>query len=538
MILPNQTPSGVLPLQTTAEKLPADVLKKKSDRLADIGDYSGSSGAVPVFFAALIGTPGGNNADAEAVYRNTIFTLRENLIKSPKLILYMENVLKNPTPDELSIFTDISRENRETALNQISAKIKINGDSFREELAKKAIIELAEGVPDTAVYDFAIKLAVWLLRCTKSADYVATATLEIPLLMYWGNIGADDAKFLLLMHKIGIDVIYISENKTPLSLIKSGTKGVMQIFEMPESAAVTAFPDRLLKVKVATQSYLAERELDTFLYGGDTMFRDFQFSKMRALTLKTTFDEIDIMWHEPAKFRSGFSVSEGRVNIPNIFAKISGIKDNDMEEYWDEVRYKLSPKSKYIVNAPTYKRDADAYTLRIYAPYHSGEKINIEALKRSPLNKYGYLSEELQDTIFEKMQEAADSGFLKLDFAELIPQIMYVGLGLDKEILRLLQKFDYTKDIPKIVIVDPIEDTFSKTECIQLVLYNLLGFDILIYTPTGYRNLETFITDTAFELYTFSDFKYRMSVPRLKIPDKIPTRDDGGFLGRLFGKKK
>jgi hypothetical protein len=538
MILPNQTPSGVVTLQTTAEKLPADVLKTRSDRLADIGDYSGSSGAVPVFFAALIGTPGGNNADAEAVYRNTIFTLRESLIKSPKFLLYMENVLKNPTPDELSGFADVTQENREKTLAEISAKIKINGDKYREELAKKAIIELTEGVPDNVIYDFAVKIAVWLSRCTKTSLYAASAPSEIPLLMYWGNIGADDAKFLLFMNKIGIDVIYISENKTPMSLIKSGTKAQMQIFEMPESAAVTAFPDRLLKVKVATQSYIAERELDTFLYGGDTMFRDFQFSKMRALTLKTTFDEIDIMWHEPAKFRSGFAVSEGRVNIPNIFAKISGIKNNDMDEYWDEVRYKLSPNAKYIVNAPTYKRDADTYTLRIYAPYQNGEKINIEALKRSPLNKYGYLSEELQDTIFEKMQEAADSGFLKLDFAELIPQIIYVGLGLDKEILRLLQRFDYTKDIPKIVIVDAIEDTFSKTECIQLVLYNLLGFDILIYTPTGYRNLETFIADTAFEVYTFSDFKYRMSVPRLRIPDKIPTRDEGGFFGRLFGKKK
>jgi hypothetical protein len=537
MILPNQTPSGIINLQTTAEKLPVDVLKLKSDRLADIGDYSGSSGGVPVYFASLIGTPGGNNADAEAVYRNTLFSLRENLIKSPKFLIYMENIMRKPTPEELSGYADISRAERSITLDNLCAKIHIKGDQMRENLAKKALFEITEGVDDSALFDFAVKITIWLARCTKSEGYAAAAA-EIPLLLYWGNIAADDAKFLTFMNKIGIDVIYISENKTPLPLVKSGTKGIMQIFEMPESAAVTAFPDKLLKVKVATQSYLAERELDTFLYGGDTMFRDFQFSKMRALTLKTTFDEIDIMWHEPAKFRSGFSVYEGRVNIPNIFAKISGIKDNDTDEYWDEVRYKLSPKSKYIINAPTYKRDADAYTLRVYAPYHSGEKIHIDALKRSPLNKYGYLSEELQDTIFEKMQEAADSGFLKLDFAELIPQIIYVGLGLDKEILRLLQKFDYTKDIPKIVIIDAIEDTFSKTECIQLVLYNLLGFDILIYTPTGYRNLETFIADTAFEVYTFSDFKYRMSVPRLKIPDKIPTRDEGGFFDRLFRKKR
>ncbi|MDR0991530.1 MAG: YceG family protein [Ruminococcus sp.] len=537
MILPNKAESGVVNLASTAEKLPADVLKLKSDRLADLGDYAGTSGAVPVFFAAICGTPGGNNPDAEAVFRNELFTLRDNLIKSPKFLIYMENILRAPTPDELSVFSGVSREDRVLTLDNLCALIKINGDTFREGLAKKALFEATEKTPDDGVYDLGVKILVWLARCTKSSAY-ASAASEIPALIYWGNIAADDVTFLCFMNKIGIDVIYLSENKSSLGLIKNGTGGVMQVFELPESAAVTAYPDKLLKVKVATQSYIAERQLDTFLYGGDTIFRDFQFSKMRALTLKTTYDEIDIMWHEPAKFRSGFSAADGRVNIPNIFAKISGIPNGDTDEYWNDVRYKLSPFSRYIINAPTYKRQADAYTLRIFAPYQSGEKILIDKLKRSPLNKYGYLSDELQNTIFEKFQEAADSGFLKLDFSELIPQILYVGLALDKEILRLLQKFDYTKDIPKIVIIDAIEDTFSKTECIQLVLYNLLGFDILIYTPTGYRNLETFISDTAFELYTFSEFKYNTSVPRFKIPDKIPTKDEGGFFDRLFRKRK
>jgi hypothetical protein len=535
MILPNN--SGIKNIPTTAEKLPSDLLKLKNDRLADIGDYAGTSGVLPVFFAAICGTPGGNNPDAEAVFRNQLFTLRDNLIKSPKFLIFMENVLRAPTPDELSAYTDVSRENRVLTLDNLCAKIAIKGDKFRETAAKKALFEVTENTPDDGVYDLAVKILVWLSRCTKPAAYEKAAE-EIPVLIYWGNIAADDIVFLCFMNKIGVDIVYISESKSSLGLIKNGTGGAMQIFELPESAAVTAYPDKLLKVKVATQSYIAERQLDTYLYGGDTFFRDFQFQKMRALTLKTTYDEIDIMWHEPAKFRSGFSVEDGRVNIPNIFAKISGVPGGDIDGYWNDLRYKLSPFSRYIINAPTYKRPADAYTLRIFAPYQSGEKILIDKLKRSPLNKYTYLSDELQDTIFEKMQEAADSGFLKLEFPELIPQILYIGLALDKEILRLLQKFDYTKDIPKIVIIDAIEDTFSKTECIQLVLYNLLGFDILIYTPTGYRNLETFIADTAFELYTFSEFKYNVSVPRFRIPDRIPEKDEGGFFDKLFRKRK
>jgi hypothetical protein len=246
---------------------------------------------------------------------------------------------------------------------------------------------------------------------------------------------------------------------------------------------------------------------------------------MHAVTLKTTYDEIDLIWHEQAKYRAGFQVKGDRVFIPNIFAKISGVRDADMDNYWDEVRFKLSPYTKIIRHSPTFRRGADSFTLRAYSAYYSGERILTENLKKSPLNKYTYLSEGIQDMIFEKMQEAADSGLLKLDFNELIPQIMYVGLNLDKEILRILQKFDFTKDVPKFIVTDTIEDTFTKTECIQLIMYNLFGFDILIYTPTGYRNLETFISDTAFEEFTMNEFIYNARIPRLVPPLRIPDTE-------------
>ena len=112
-----------------------------------------------------------------------------------------------------------------------------------------------------------------------------------------------------------------------------------------------------------------------------------------------------------------------------------------------------------------------------------------------------------------------------------------MGLNLDKEILRILQKFDFTKDIPKFIVVDTIEDTFSKVECIQLVLLNLLGFDILIYTPTGYKDLETYISPNAFETYTMNEFKYNTRIPRFKLPSTVPEpNNNGGFINKLFKK--
>ena len=193
-----------------------------------------------------------------------------------------------------------------------------------------------------------------------------------------------------------------------------------------------------------------------------------------------------------------------------------------MDDYWESVKMKLSPLSRVIYKAPSYDKFPPS-VFTAFKPFYDGTTINIEKLKDSPANAYRFLSDDLQMLIFHKMQEAIDSGLLMLDGSELVPLVIYVGLALEREVLKILQKFDFTKDIPKIVVIDTIEDTFSKIECIQLLLFNLLGFDIIVYTPTGYKNLETYISPEAFTTF--------------KIPDSIPEpKESGGLFNKLFKK--
>ena len=126
-----------------------------------------------------------------------------------------------------------------------------------------------------------------------------------------------------------------------------------------------------------------------------------------------------------------------------------------------------------------------------------------------------------------------DSGFIKLSGDELICSVMHYGLSLDKEFMKLLQSFDFTKQLPKLIWIDAVEQTFTLEECIQLVLCNLIGFDILIYTPTGYKNLETFVSADAFEEHTLNEFMYNMEVPKFKVPSESKN---GGLFGKLFRK--
>ena len=518
---------------TSAKTLNKDIFESHADRLSSRGGHFSENELIPVYFAALLGTPTDSNEQAE--FHNMLYNLREDLIKCPKLLLYIEHELKSPTPDELSVFEGIDTSDDEVLLNALTERIDIPSDEVRTKLAKETLPLFLKNLSGNAMLETAQTLIVWMNRCLGSDAY-RTNHFEIPIMLYYGGISPAAVQFLHFMSRLGIDVLYICSSKTPLSsLTRNNLEGRMQIFELTDSVPVAPYPDKPVKAKLATAAYNASKELDNILYNGNTMFRDFQFSDMQSLTLKTTYDEIDVLWHQPSKYRTGFAADQSKVTVPTIFAKISGVKDGNLNAYWDSVKWKLSPYTRLIYKSPSYKKYAESQ-LDVYKPYYNGEKIFIEQLKSSPFNKYGFLSDSIQMLIFSKMQEAVDSGFLKLDSSEIVPMVIYVGTNLEREILKLLQQYDFTKDIPKLIVIDVIEDTFSKVECVQLVLYNLLGFDIIVYTPTGYKNIETFVSDSAFETHVMNEFQYNVHIPKFKIPDSIPEPPGEGLFGKLFRK--
>ncbi len=519
---------------TSSETLNKDIFESHAERLASRGGHFTADQLIPVYFAAFVGTP--MEIDAQNEFRNMLFKLRDDLIRSPKLLFYIENEMKAPSQEELSIFDGIDASaDREKLLSDITERISIPFDELRTKLAKEALPLFLKNMNGEAMLETARTLIIRMNRCLCS-DIYKNDHSEIPVLLYYGGIAPDGVMFLHFMSRLGLDVVYVCSSKAPLpTLSRNNLEGRMQIFELSASTPVAPYPDKPVRTKISTVAYNAYKELDTILYSGNTMFRDFQFEDMQSVTLKTTYDEIDILWHQQAKYRTGFDVKDDKAVVPTIFAKISGVKDGDMGDYWNSVKKKLSPYTRLIYKSPGYKKYGESQ-LGVYSPYYSGNKIFTDQLKNSPVNKYGFLSDSLQTLIFSKMQEAVDSGFLKLPANELVPMVIYVGTNIDREILKLLQKYDFTKDIPKLIVIDAIEDTFSKVECIQLVLYSLLGFDIIVYTPTGYKNIETFVSDAAFETHVMNEFQYNVHIPRFKIPDSVPEPDGGGLFGKLFRK--
>lgn len=517
-------------LSTTAAGIFEDFMTDRRTRVVKHGGVFTEDGVIPVYCAALIGY------DEEAVYTNMLLKFKESFAGSKKQLIFIEKPLANPTADEIKLLGSVTRSSTSDMIDDLALRIKLNGDPTRTALAqtelRKLLNELYTG-NQTVAFNYGSKLISWLYRCTQARKY-AVQYEDIPVILYYGAISQSELYFLNFMSRCGFDVIYITPDKQLLDLvIDKNPGGRMQIFQLPQSKESGSYPDKPVKMKMATVAYSAERELDTMLYGGDAgIFRDFQFPNSQTVTLKTTLEEIGILWKQEARFRQGFATSGNLVTVPNIFAKISGVRDGNISAYWEEIRERLTPDTILRIKEA---KDAQPENpdLSAYRSFYRNGKIDTERLKSSTLNRCSYLPDRIQDMYLYKLQETVDSGFLKLSGDELMCSVLHWGLNMDKEFMKMLQSFDFTKQLPKLIWIDAVEQTFTLEECVQLVLCNLIGFDILIYTPTGYKNLETFVSADAFEEHTLNEFMYNLEVPKFKIPSETKN---SGFFGRLFRK--
>ncbi len=520
----------VVRVDTTAAGVFQDLIISHKDRVIRGGGVYTEGCEIPVYCVGLIGY------DDEAVYTNMLLQFKESFSGLKKQLIFIEKPLENPNAEEVKALGSIPRSSAKEMTDALALLIKLNGDPLRTALAQKALRdmlnELFTGNP-TVIGNYGNKFVTWLYRCTQGRKYTVQYE-DIPTILYYGDISPSELYFLNFMSRCGFDVIYISPNKKNLeTVVDKNLNSRMQVFELPQSKDSGKFPDKPIKMKMATVAYSAERELDEMLYNGDAgIFRSFQFPNSQSVTLKTTFEEIGILWQQESKFRTGFAVNGNLVSVPNIFAKVSGVNNGNINAYWDEVRSRLTPETILRVkeNKPA---EAGTLDLSVYRQFYRNGEIDTEKLKGSNLNKFSYLPDRIQDFIFYKLQEAVECGFLKLEGDDLMCSVIHYGLSLNRDMLKILQSFDFTKQIPKLIYIDAVEQTFSLEECVELVLCNLFGFDILIYTPTGYKNLETYVNPQAFEEHTMNEFLYNLEVPKLKIPS---DDKNSGFFGKLFRK--
>jgi hypothetical protein len=477
----------------------------------------------PCYFTLLSGF------DDEDCYRNMLFNIRKDITNSTKPLIFIEQELEKPSYDEGAEYYSISRNNVTSMLMAFVDRLEVPTSNDRTILAKQKFLSIMNtrksSISANALFGICVNVSVWFKQCVGLVDFLKS---DIPVFFFYGNPNSQEYILMQLLWSVGFDILIACPDKTHQSeIVALDIDNTMQTFEYANSGKIKEFPAQLVRAKVATTAYNASKDLDHILYNDGYMFRDRHYAFCQTVTLKTTIDEIDILWHVESKFRPGFASDEKTITVPNIFAKLDGIPFGETNKYLKEIQGKLTPNTVYYKLTPFFK---PAYGMNDFTGFFNGNRLDLARIKLNPnINKYTHLPDNIQDFIFQKMQEVIDSGYLKLPKPDIMHLVIKVGTMLPNNILQLIQNYDFTKEIPKVVIIHSTKTAFSAYECILLLLLNFMGFDILVYTPTGYKNVESFLDSRAFEQYNIGEFQYNLIPPTMRIPKAKPSKKFGFF---------
>lgn len=164
--------------------------------------------------------------------------------------------------------------------------------------------------------------------------------------------------------------------------------------------------------------------------------------------------------------------------------------------------------------------------------FFKNRKLLKEKIKAHKSYQYGYLREDIQNHILEKLQLLIEQKLIRGTFENGTEYtIISVVLNLNQDILRRIQKFDFTKKNPKVIYINTKESMISLEDSIAMAFLNLIGFDILFFVPTGYQSVEKYFNKKVMEEHQIGEYVYDLTVP-----DLSSSNIRHSWRERLFGR--
>ena len=142
------------------------------------------------------------------------------------------------------------------------------------------------------------------------------------------------------------------------------------------------------------------------------------------------------------------------------------------------------------------------------------------------------MREEIQEHILEKLEDLIEQRTIRGTFENGTEYtILSTVLNLNREITRLLQKFDFTKKNPKFIYIHTTEEVPSLEDAILAAFLNLVGFDVLVFAPTGYQSIEKYFAQKILEEHQIGEYVYDLTAPDFRV---ISSNTRPSWRERLF----
>ena len=456
-------------------------------------------------------------------YPNMLYQLYADLKASGRPVVAVDTALPEPSPAETNT---VIRGNQPAKIDNLIMDFLPNlrnpANTPLERLAVKSFVDIMleesrkDGMNLNKLSGYAIYLICWF-RKYQSVLFHGWKMPDIGCFLYLGGCRNEkEALFLRFLARLPVDILILTPDLTNQKCLLQDD--LLYALHYDESLDRTRFPTEISEIRLGTTAYHAERELDTILYQDSGIYRNQQYSKANAVTLQTTFEEIALYWKEEVNMRPNFMISHDAVMIPVIFAKVSGVKDGDIPAYQNWAR-ELMTESPFVIQRVPYVGNNMMNPFRnITTEFLLNGKLQRDQIKNHEKYRYGFLRNEIQEHMLDKLQLLLDQRIIKGTFENQGIEflIVSVALNLDIPLIREIQKFDFTKKNPKLLYVMTGENMPSIEDAIITAFLNLIGFDIVFLVPTGYQCVERLYQKTMLEEHQTGEYLYNIKLPNLQ----------------------
>ncbi|MBT2705048.1 YceG family protein [Bacillus sp. ISL-35] len=140
--------------------------------------------------------------------------------------------------------------------------------------------------------------------------------------------------------------------------------------------------------------------------------------------------------------------------------------------------------------------------------------------------KYHHMPEWLQTAIASAIRRICADPGLKPQNNEKVDDIrVYLftqSMQIPEGILKMLQKFDFSQEVPKVIIYNnELNGTITRPDAALLLLLNQLGTDLIIYNPAGHSDIEKFIEKRVFVTHWLEDVVFEQELKEPSVLQKI-----------------
>lgn len=486
------------------------------------------------FYNCLIRISG---VEDKLTYLNELYQFYLELKNTGRKTVIIDGAIQKPGPEEIAQIVRGNYTDKEQMLFFLARNIRFSGNTELQRLVNKAFLDvmLVEADKPEINLNKLTNKAVYLLCWLKRYQKELFGSLKLPeiacLIGFGGCQDENGVLFYRMMAKLPVDVLLLVPD---LNHPCRFTDDKLYELHFSESLSVSHFPQENTEIHMGTAAYHAERELDEVMYRDSGIYRNMQYDRANTVTLQTMYEEIPILWNQELKYRPNFTTAEDIVTIPVIFAKVSGVKERQMQHYWSEIKALLTEDTLLIKEVP-YISSAAPNPMRACATeFFKNGKLQRQKIRAHPQYPYSMLREEMQEHILNKLQLLIDQRIIRGTMENGMEYTIVAAiLNLPKEVVRLIQKFDFTKKNPKIIYINPTENVISLEDAILFAFLNLAGFDILLFVPTGYQIAERYFNRKGMEEHQIGDYVYDLQVPDFSQVSGA-KQERGSFWNRIF----